>query len=138
MSDPVQPLAGSRILVVEDEYLIAMDVKHWLTVAGAIVVGPVPNLGKAFDLIADGDLTAAVLDVNLGDGETVYPVAAVLRDRGVPYLFATGNVKLSDAGDECERPRLTKPYLSGELVRAVTQLLSGAEPGASAESIGTR
>ncbi|QGY01563.1 response regulator [Methylobacterium mesophilicum SR1.6/6] len=126
MPDPARPLAGHRILVVEDEYLIAMDVKRWLMAAGATVVGPVPSVDQALDLIEDDGLTAAVLDVNLGSGNTVYPVASELRASGVPYLFATGDVKLSDEDDYRGRPRLTKPYLEAELVRAVTELVAGS------------
>ena len=107
----VQPLANRRILVVEDEYLIAMDVKRWLIAAGATVVGPVPSADQALSLIAEERLTAAVLDVNVGLGDTAYPVAAVLEDLGVPYVFATGDVKLSDTEGFRHRPLLTKPYL---------------------------
>ena len=128
MSDPAQPLAGHCILVVEDEYLIAMDLKRWLSAAGATVAGPVPSVDQALDLIDGGDLTAALLDVNLGDGKTVHPVAAELGALGVPYLFATGDVKLSDADNYRHRPRLTKPYLEAELVRAVADLIAGTAP----------
>lgn len=128
MSDHVKSLAGHRILVVEDEYLIAMDVKDWLMAAGATVVGPVPSVDQALDLIANDGLAAAILDVNLGNGDTVFPLAAELGVLGVPYLFATGDVRLADAdadGDR-DRPRLTKPYLEAELVRAVAELISGS------------
>ncbi len=90
MPDPARLLAGHRILVVEDEYLIARNVKRWLMAAGAVVVGPVPSVDQALDLIEDDGLAAAILDVNLGDGDTVYPVAAELGAMGVPYLLATG------------------------------------------------
>jgi len=128
VSDHVKSLAGHRILVVEDEYLIAMDVKDWLMAAGATVVGPVPSVDQALDLIANDGLAAAILDVNLGNGDTVFPLAAELGVLGVPYLFATGDVRLADAdadGDR-DRPRLTKPYLEAELVRAVAELISGS------------
>ncbi|MCJ2085011.1 response regulator [Methylobacterium sp. E-005] len=128
MPDPARPLTGHCILVVEDEYLIAMDLKRWLSEAGATVTGPVPSVDQALDLIDDGGLTAAVLDVNLGDGSTIYPLAARLGDLGVPYLFATGDVKASDADAYSSRPRLTKPYLEAELVRAVVELIAGPAP----------
>ena len=83
---------------------------------------------QALDLIDGGGLTAAVLDVNLGDGKTVYPVAAELEALGVSYLFATGDAKLSDANNHRDRPRLTKPYLEAELVRAVADLVAGPAP----------
>lgn len=128
MPDLDRPLAGHRILVVEDEYLIAMDAKRWLMAAGAIVIGPVPSVSKALDLLENNELAAAVLDVNLGDGGTVYPIAAELNARAVPYLFATGDLKLSDANGYSERPLLTKPYLAMELVQAVADLIGGSAP----------
>lgn len=128
MPDLTEPLAGHRILVVEDEYLIAMDVKRWLMVAGATVVGPVPSVDQALDLIEEDGLTGAVLDVNLGNGNTVYPIASVLGALGVPYHFATGDVKVSEANGYRDRPRLTKPYLEAELVRAVAELISRSSP----------
>jgi DNA-binding response OmpR family regulator len=128
VADPARPLTGHRILVVEDEYLIAMGLKRWLLAAGATVAGPVPSVDQALALIDDGGLTAAVLDVNLGDGNTVYPVASELGALGVPYLFATGDVKLSGADAYRDRPRLTKPYLEAELVRALVELIAGPTP----------
>ena len=123
MPDPARPLAGRRILVVEDEYLIAVEVKRWLEGAGAMVIGPVPSVDQALDLIEDDGLAAAVLDVNLGDGDTVYPVADRLAAAGVPYLFATGDVRISDAGAYRDQPRLEKPYVEAELVRVVAKLI---------------
>lgn len=128
MPDPARPLAGHCILVVEDEYLIAMDLKRWLAAAGATVAGPVPSVDQALDLIDHGGLTAAVLDVNLGYGNTVYPVASELGALGVPCLFATGDVKSSDADVYHDHPRLMKPYLEAELVRAVAELIAGSAP----------
>ena len=119
-----QPLTGRYILVVEDEYLIASEIKRWLLTAGAIVVGPVPSVDGALDLIADHRPDAAVLDVNLGDQDTAYPIADELGALGVPYLFATGDVKLTDATVYGHRPRLEKPFVKAELVRALTKLVA--------------
>lgn len=124
MPDAAQPLEGRRILIVEDEYLIAMEVKRWLLAAGAKVVGPVPSVERALDLIGDDGLDAAVLDVNLGNGDTVYPVADKLDAFGVPYLFATGDVKISGADAYRQRPRLEKPFVEAELLRATSKLLA--------------
>ena len=82
-------LEGRRILVVEDDYLIAIDVADQLKRAGAVVIGPAPSVAKAKRLLAAGDVDAAVLDVNLGE-ENSFPVAQELQDRGVPFLFSTG------------------------------------------------
>ncbi len=93
MRDPV--LKDRRILVVEDEYLIADLLASDLADAGAIVLGPVGSLGDAFELIGEGALIdAAVLDVNLG-GELVYPAADKLVESAVPFVFTTGYDPLS-------------------------------------------
>lgn len=118
------PLTDRYILVVEDEYLIASEIKRWLQAAGANVVGPVPSVDKALDLIADRRPDAAVLDVNLGDRDTAYPIADKLGVLGVPYLFATGDVQLADASVYGHRPRLEKPFVEAELVRALSKLIA--------------
>ena len=127
MPEPLPSLAGRRILVVEDEYLIAMEVKRWLLAAGAEVIGPVPSVDQALDLIDDDGLHAAVLDVNLGDGDRVYPVADKLAAGGVPYLFATGDVMVIETSGYQHRPRVKKPYLEAELVRALAKLFKGSK-----------
>jgi CheY-like chemotaxis protein len=121
-------LAGRRILVVEDEYIIAVEVKRWLLAAGCDVLGPVPSVDQALDLVEDRRPDAAVLDVNLGDGCTAYPIADKLSELGVPYLLATGDVRVADTSVYRHRPRLEKPYLQSELVRALTSLVAPATP----------
>lgn len=123
MPDRSQGLAGRRILVVEDEYLIASEVKRWLQQAGAVVLGPVPSVRLALDLIEDDAVDAAVLDLNLGDGETALAIADRLRDLHVPHLFATGDVQGSRGPGYDDRPRLEKPFVEAELVRAMTRLI---------------
>lgn len=127
MTDAVRPLDGRRVLVVEDEYLIAMEVKRWLRRAGAEVVGPVPNVERALDLIEDGEIDAAVLDINLGDRGTAFSVADRLNALGVPHLFATGDVRATRGSDYDNRPRLEKPYVEAELVRAVEKLANSTQ-----------
>lgn len=82
-------LAGKRILVVEDEYFIASDLKRALTAQGAHVVGPAGTLAQGLALVREAAIDAAVLDVNL-DGANSYPIADELAGRGTPYLFLTG------------------------------------------------
>ena len=124
MPEAIEPLAGRRILVVEDEYLIAIELKRWLQEAGAAVLGPAPSVEQALDLIEDdGALDAAVLDINLGPGETVYPVADQLAALGVPSLFATGDVGSRNDPAHSARPRLEKPVIAPELLRALSDLI---------------
>ncbi len=124
MSHPAAHPARRRILVVEDEYLIASEVKRWLQAAGFEVLGPVPSVDQALDLIEGRRPDAAVLDVNLGEGDNAYPLAEKLSVMGVPYLFATGDVRLTDASAYRNRPRLEKPFVARALVRALSEILA--------------
>lgn len=87
---PDHSLHDCRILVVEDEYMLAEDLTQELLYAGAQVIGPAPTMEAALKLI-EPDLPpdGAVLDVNLG-GEPVFPLADALIARGVPLVFTTG------------------------------------------------
>ncbi len=85
-------LQGRRILVVEDEYILAEDLCGGLEEAGAEVIGPVATVAAALARVAAEDrIDGAVLDVNL-HGVKVFPVADALRQRGTPFVFATGYV----------------------------------------------
>jgi CheY-like chemotaxis protein len=126
MSQVTGPLAGRRILLVEDEYMIAEIMEEWLCRAGAEVIGPVPSVKQALESLdgaAEG-LDGAVLDVNLGNGETSYPIADKLLECGVPYLFATGDVQIINDPAYRERPHLEKPLAQMQLLRAVEKLLA--------------
>lgn len=97
MDANVQPLAlaGRHILVAEDEFLIAMELVSVLEEAGAVVLGPFDRVGEALACVETGTpIDCAILDIDLV-GEAVYPVASALRDRGVPFVFATGAVGLA-------------------------------------------
>ncbi|MBB2964454.1 response regulator [Methylobacterium sp. R2-1] len=122
MSDPILALSGRRVLIVEDEYLIAHDMEYSLQQAGAEVVGPIPDAQQALALIKTSKLDAAILDVNLRK-EEVYSVADKLSASGIPYLFATGEVQIADRSDYRSRPKLEKPILEDELLRAVGKLI---------------
>lgn len=83
-------LRGRRVLIVEDNYLLADDMRADFERAGAKVVGPIARLADALLLVEHGEpLDEAVLDINL-EGETVYCVADALRARDIPFVFATG------------------------------------------------
>lgn len=83
-------LRHRRILVVEDEYLLADELRTELEALDAMVIGPVGRLSQALALVAaTRDIDGALLDVHL-QGELVYPVAQSLRERHVPILFVTG------------------------------------------------
>ena len=110
-SRPALPtLRDRRILVVEDEYMVAEDLRIELEEMGAEVLGPVPSVAGALALLARGARPdAAILDVNLG-GEMVFPLAEALRERGVPFMFATGYDAWSLPAAYAEVPRCEKPF----------------------------
>jgi DNA-binding response OmpR family regulator len=112
-------LSGKRILIVEDEYFIAQDLRLSFTEAGADVIGPVPSLADAllhFER-ADG-VDAAVLDINLR-GETVYPLVDRLAEAGVPMVFVTGYDPSEIPARYRHIVRCEKPLSIGRLVAAL-------------------
>lgn len=82
-------LAGLRVLVVEDEFLIALDIEDSLAELGCEVAGPVSSVTAALDLLEQAGCDLAVLDVRLGDGSTA-PLAQVLRQRRIPFVVLSG------------------------------------------------
>ena len=122
-------LDSRRILVVEDEPLVAMLEEDLLVEAGAQVVGPAPSVAQALALIGDGDLDAAVLDVNLGK-ETVFPVAERLAALGVPFVFVTGYGSQGLIPAFANRPVIQKPFKPNDFARDVAMALMRSPPGA--------
>jgi CheY-like chemotaxis protein len=123
MQDVNEVLQGRRVMVVEDEMLVAMELETLLVEQGCAVVGPAPTADRALALLDEGLPDAAILDVNL-NGHTALPVAAALSAQGVPFLLATGygnslQPELKDA------PRVDKPVNHEQLVRTLAHLLGG-------------
>jgi DNA-binding response OmpR family regulator len=118
-------LRNRRVLVVEDEALVAMMVEEELREAGAWIL-TAANVGDALRLVEtamqDGGISAAVLDINLG-GERVTPVADALARLGVPFLFATGYGEGCDRGGHDAALILHKPFEPYDLVTAIRALV---------------
>ena len=116
MSDPQSApmIEGRRVLVVEDEFLIAEDIRQQLESLGARVLGPVPRVTAALRLIDSGQaVDGATLDVTLGS-ERSFPIADALRARGVPFVFVTGCDEWTLPDVYRDVPRYRKPAdLSG-------------------------
>jgi len=125
-------LAGKRILLVEDEYILASDLAEFLEQHGADIVGPVGTMTQALAMTGAA-LDAAVLDVNLR-GERVYPVADALLERGVPIVFATGYDELLGHRSYVGLPRCRKPIDKPALLKLLQSVLEtkkfGTKPAA--------
>jgi len=115
-------LEGKRILVLEDEPLVAMLLEEMLLDFGCEVIGPAYSIAQAVPLALEQPLDAAVLDVNV-NGEMSHSVAAILHSRGVPFAFATGYGSAAGAADSATAPVLRKPYPAEKLAAVLTQLL---------------
>ena len=118
----ISPVHRARILVVEDEAAIAVMLEYGLTQLGYVVIGPTSRLSTAIELARDSELDAALLDVTIRGGR-VYPVADILRQRGIPFLLASGYGKWALPEALREAPRLTKPFSMPELEEQLKQLL---------------
>ena len=119
-------LAGRKILIVEDEAMVAVMIEDMLEALGCVVVD-VAGAVRAGLAVADDEqivLDGAVLDVNLGGGEKVFPVAMRLAARGVPFIFSTGYGAQGIETPFAQAPVLAKPYASAELEEALTSVLS--------------
>ena len=119
------PLRDRRILVVEDEYLIAITLCEHLKEVGSIVVGPFSSEAKAIQAIElNSKIDAAVLDVNLG-GVMAYAVADLLVSRKIPFIFTSG---YGDKELKVRYPKVgncLKPYLFPQMEGVLANALSG-------------
>lgn len=112
--------AGVRVLIVEDEAMIVMLLQDMLEELGCIVVGAASDLQEAQRSAQETDLDLAILDINLNGSET-YPVADILRGRGIPYVFSTGYGVTGLAAGHQDRPTLQKPFVEADLQRCLSQ-----------------
>lgn len=110
-----------RILIVEDEMLVAMNIEDMLLDLGHEVAGIASRLAPAIALAAEASIDAAMLDVNLA-GENSFPVAAVLAEREIPFLFATGYGRSGIEEPFRDRPLLQKPFRAADLSHALAAL----------------
>lgn len=115
MHTPVRP----RILVVEDEIFIALDIAETLEELGFEVIGPVSTPAAALGLSERSRPDAALLDVNLGGGLTTEPIAARLRDLGIPFAFLTAYQRDTVAFIRPEDPIISKPVSPQVMAQAI-------------------
>jgi len=112
-----------RIMLVEDEALIALMLEDMVEAMGCAVTGLAPRIALGVSMAASGDFDLAILDVNVA-GENIEPVAERLAQRGIPFIFATGygeaGVPLRYRG----RPVVAKPFRSEQLESAIQKALA--------------
>jgi CheY-like chemotaxis protein len=119
-------LRDRRVLLVEDEMMVAMLVEDMLSDFGCAVIGPATRVDDALKLVGEGKIDVAILDVNLNGHET-YPVADALVALGIPFVFATGYGAGSLRDGYKERPTLQKPFQQHDLVRALALALPSSD-----------
>jgi two-component SAPR family response regulator len=109
---------GYRVLVVEDDAFIAMDIEDVLRRAGYEVVGPVATQRQAIALLGEGGIDLAVINIGVSDGPA-YAVAGTLAARSVPFIFVTGYADSEIPGDFREYPLVRKPFTAETLLDAI-------------------
>jgi CheY-like chemotaxis protein len=107
---------GPRVLVVEDEAMVAMMLEDMLLDLGCAIVGPAATLQAGLTLARAAAIDAAVLDVNLS-GDKAFPIADALAERGVPFVYATGYGRAGLRAEDAARIVVQKPYSLDDLAR---------------------
>ncbi len=124
LNDTASTLKKARVLLVEDDFIVAFDMQMLLEEQGADVIGPAASLKEAGRLLNDHKPNIAVLDVNL-NGELVFPLIDALQARGIPFVFTTAYAeddRLFPAQTQ-GAPRLAKPVLPNVLVAQLEKML---------------
>ena len=117
-------LNGKRVMIVEDEFLVAMELESELTDQGCVVIGPAGRSAPALAILENETPDAVLLDLNL-DGETPTALAEVLTRRRVPFIVVTGySSRHPEPPVLRDAPRLQKPVRSRELLAALTEALA--------------
>jgi CheY-like chemotaxis protein len=124
-----QELSNRKVLVVEDEMMIAMLIEDMLDEFGCKLVGPATNVPRALELIGKESIDVAVLDLNL-DGKDTYAIADALQRKSVPFIFATGYGSTGLRQEYGNRPVLQKPFQARDLSTALTEALNGTNVAA--------
>lgn len=117
-----------RLLVVEDESLIAILIEQALTDLGHSLVGPVPRLAQAMEVAREVEVDAAILDINLR-GEPIYPAAAILAKRGIPFVFVSGYNPGEVDERFRDRPLLRKPFTGEDLRKCLEKAMHPTAAG---------
>jgi DNA-binding NtrC family response regulator len=113
-------LANKHVMIVEDEFLISLLIENVLLEHDCLVVGPFTTVGDALMAAKGAKIDLAILDVNL-QGEKVYPVAEILTERGIPFVFLTGYGSDAIPSEHPEWWSCSKPFTLDYLAEMLTQ-----------------
>lgn len=116
-----------RVFVVEDEMMVALLAEAVLIDLGHLPVGPALRLEDAMAMARDEDIDVAMLDVNLGEAKS-FPIADLLRERGIPFFFATGYGIDGLTAPYRDELVVDKPYFTADINRALTTVMAKPAP----------
>ncbi len=122
MNDSNVNLRGVQVLVVEDEAILSMILQDFLEDLGCVIVGPAHALPEALSLAEDAAIDIALIDVNLQRVEA-FPVGDVLVQRGIPFIFMSGDDDLQRNDTFGQRPVLRKPFAMREVPVIIQSVL---------------
>lgn len=117
----MREIRGTRVLIVEDQPIIALALADSLTEMGAVVAGAASSIGEALKLASTIEADVAVLDLWLGDA-LAYPVGDILHQRGIPFVVISGAARAEEPATVRDAPRLIKPFMADELLAALRSL----------------
>jgi CheY-like chemotaxis protein len=123
-----QELGGRRVLIVEDEALIAGLIEKILGDAGCTVIGPVASAKHALNIIEQGPIDAVLLDISAGD-EEAYPVADLLADRGIPFMFVSGYAQRDMPVKYRQYAYISKPFEPAEMLALLGKAIQARGAG---------
>ena len=115
-------LENQRVLIVEDEFLIATDLADTVREAGGEVVGPAASVDEAFELLSRQQITVAVIDINLGK-ELSLAVAKRLRCEQIPFIYHSGQIALLGYSDWPEAPIISKPAIPATFIASIVSAM---------------
>ncbi len=119
---PSQPPSGTRVLIVEDDTIIAMTAEDMLDAVGCTTAAVATSVAEALERAGDTEFDIALLDLNLGS-ENSLPVARKLRENGKRFVFATGYDGLPVDSGFADAPMITKPYRLDQLATVIAEAL---------------
>ena len=111
-------LQDCRIFIAEDDAIVGLDLAAALRSVGATVIGPMSTLEESLQFASSGDFDVAILDVAL-QGVDAYPVGEAIRQRGIPFVLATGQTRKNIPDDFQDVPHWLKPFSPQQMAKTL-------------------